>query len=91
MTPDAFVARADDGEHLAGKLAFDKVAPGGPRIDVEFNVTLFKEFEADRKRCLGCEQRSRRIVSVDNIKPILGPPRRGVAACGALAQPNLRS
>jgi hypothetical protein len=48
VTPDAFAARANDTGHLAGRLAIDDVAAGGPRIDVEFNVTLFKEFRPDR-------------------------------------------
>jgi hypothetical protein len=47
-TPDAFSARANDTEHLAGRLAIDDVAAGGPKVDVEFNVTLFKEFGPDR-------------------------------------------
>lgn len=48
VTPDAFAARANDGGHLAGKLVIDDVAAGGPKIDAEFNVTLFKEFKPDR-------------------------------------------
>jgi hypothetical protein len=48
VTPDAFAARANDAGHLAGKLSIDDMAAGGPKIDVEFNVTLFKEFKPDR-------------------------------------------
>ena len=44
VTTDAFAAQVNDASHLAGKLAIDDVAAGGPKIDVEFNVTLFKEF-----------------------------------------------
>jgi hypothetical protein len=44
-TPDAFAVQANDAGHLAGKLAIDDVAAGGPRIDAEFDVTLFKEFK----------------------------------------------
>ena len=48
VTTDAFAAVTNDAAHLAGKLAIDDVASGGPKIDVEFNVTLFKEFKPDR-------------------------------------------
>ncbi len=43
--PEAFKARVDKAEHLAGKLAFDDVAAGGPKVDVDFDLTLFKEFK----------------------------------------------
>ena len=42
--PDAFAARANDPAHLAGKLAIDDVAAGGPKVDAEFDVTVFKTF-----------------------------------------------
>jgi hypothetical protein len=42
--PDAFAARANDPGHLAGKLAIDDVAAGGPKVDAEFDVTVFKTF-----------------------------------------------
>jgi hypothetical protein len=48
VTPDAFAARASDAGHLAGNLAIDDVAAGGPRINVEFDVTVFKEFRPGR-------------------------------------------
>jgi hypothetical protein len=48
VTPDAFAAIANDAGHLAGRLAIDDVAAGGPKIDAEFNVTVFKEFKPDR-------------------------------------------
>jgi len=45
VTPDAFAAIANDAGRLAGRLAIDDVAAGGPKIDAEFNVTVFKEFK----------------------------------------------
>ncbi len=42
---DAFAARANDNTHLAGKLAIDDVAAGGPKVDAEFNVVLVQEFK----------------------------------------------
>jgi hypothetical protein len=42
--PAAFIARANEPGHLAGKLAIDDVAAGGPKIDVEFDVTVSKSF-----------------------------------------------
>jgi len=45
--PEAFVAHANDARHLAGKLTIDDVAVGGPRVDAEFDVTVFKEFGSD--------------------------------------------
>jgi hypothetical protein len=48
VTPDAFAAIVNDAGHLAGRLAIDDVAAGGPKIDAEFNVTVFKEFKPDR-------------------------------------------
>jgi hypothetical protein len=42
--PNAFAARANDPGHLAGRLAIDDVAAGGPKVDVEFDVTVFKTF-----------------------------------------------
>jgi len=47
VTPDAFAARADDAQHLAGRLSIDDVSAGGPKIDAEFDVTLFREFKRD--------------------------------------------
>lgn len=48
VTPDAFAAIANDAGHLAGRLVIDDVAAGGPKIDAEFNVIVFKEFKPDR-------------------------------------------
>jgi hypothetical protein len=42
--PNALSARANDPGHLAGKLAIDDVAAGGPKVDAEFDVTVFKTF-----------------------------------------------
>jgi hypothetical protein len=42
--PDAFSARANDPGHLAGKLAIDDVAAGGPKVEAEFDVRVFKTF-----------------------------------------------
>lgn len=44
----AFVARANDARHLAGRLAIDDTAAGGPRLDAEFDVTVLKEFAVAR-------------------------------------------
>ena len=43
--PEAFVATANDAQHLAGKLAIDDVAAGGPKVDVQFDVKRSKEFK----------------------------------------------
>jgi hypothetical protein len=43
--PEAFAARVDYAGRLAGKLAFDDFAAGGPKVDIEFDVTVFKEFK----------------------------------------------
>ena len=48
VTPDACAPRANDAGQLAGGLAIDDVAAGGPGIDVEFNVTPFRAFRPDR-------------------------------------------
>ena len=42
--PNAFSARANDPGHLAGKLAIDDVAAGGPKVDAEFDLAVFKTF-----------------------------------------------
>ena len=48
VTPDAFSARVNVARHLAGRLAIDDVAAGGPKVDVEFDVRLLKEFKPER-------------------------------------------
>jgi hypothetical protein len=45
--PEAFVARVDNAGRLAGKLAFDDFAAGGPKVDIEFDLTVFKEFKSN--------------------------------------------
>lgn len=44
--PDAFASRANDPNHLAGRLAVDDTSAGGPKIDIQFDVTLVKEFKS---------------------------------------------
>lgn len=46
--PDVFTARANEPKRLAGRLAIDAVAAGGPKIDVDFDVRLMKEFKVAR-------------------------------------------
>ncbi len=46
--PEAFAAKTNDASRLAGKLAFDNASSEGPKIDVEFDATLLKEFKAAR-------------------------------------------
>jgi hypothetical protein len=45
--PEAFVARVDNAGRLAGKLVIDDVSAGGPKVDIEFDVTVFKEFKSN--------------------------------------------
>jgi hypothetical protein len=46
--PAALKATADEPKRLAGKLAFDDTQSGGPKVDVEFDAALVKEFKAAR-------------------------------------------
>ena len=46
--PATFTARADEPAHLAGKLAIDDVAAGGPQLAADFDVTLLKDFKSAR-------------------------------------------
>ena len=39
---------ADEPKRLAGKLSFDDTASLGPKVDVEFDAMLVKEFQAAR-------------------------------------------
>ena len=41
-------ASAADPERLAGKLSFDDSGASGPKVDVEFDAALVKEFKAAR-------------------------------------------
>jgi hypothetical protein len=45
--PEAFVAVINNPGRLAGKLSFDDVSAGGPKVDLEFDVTVFKEFKTN--------------------------------------------
>lgn len=44
----ALKASADEPKRLAGTLAFDDTASSGPKVDVEFDAALVKEFKAAR-------------------------------------------
>ncbi len=46
--PAVFTAKADDAKHLAGQLAIDDVAAGGPKVTATFDVTLAKDFKSAR-------------------------------------------
>jgi hypothetical protein len=46
--PETFTARANDATHLAGQLAIDDVAAGGPKVTATFDVTLGREFKVAR-------------------------------------------
>jgi hypothetical protein len=46
--PTALKTSADDAKHLAGKLSFDDAGAGGPKVDVDFDAALVKEFTQAR-------------------------------------------
>ena len=46
--PVSLKATADEPKRLAGKLSFDDTASSGPKVDVEFDAALVKEFKAAR-------------------------------------------
>jgi hypothetical protein len=46
--PAALKTSADEPRRLAGKLGFDDTPSSGPKVDVEFDATLVKEFKAAR-------------------------------------------
>ena len=46
--PAALKASADEPKRLAGKLAFDGARSGGPKVEVEFDAALEKEYKAAR-------------------------------------------
>ena len=46
--PASLRASADDPKRLAGKLSFDDSGASGPKVDVEFDAALVKEFKAAR-------------------------------------------
>jgi hypothetical protein len=46
--PAALETRADQPRRLAGRLAFDDTPSGGPKVEVEFDAALVKEYKAAR-------------------------------------------
>ncbi|MBL8702750.1 MAG: hypothetical protein JNK67_30495 [Alphaproteobacteria bacterium] len=46
--PSVFAATRDEAGHLAGKLSFDDGGSGGPKVELEFDAALLKEFTAAR-------------------------------------------
>lgn len=42
----ALAITVDEGKRLAGRIAFDKTAAGGPKVDVTFDAALVKEVTA---------------------------------------------
>ncbi len=46
--PEAFAASANEPKRLAGRLAIDDAAAGGPKVSATFDVTLAKEFSVAR-------------------------------------------
>jgi hypothetical protein len=46
--PDAFTASANDATHLAGQLAIDDTAAGGPKVTATFDLWLAKDFKVAR-------------------------------------------
>ncbi len=45
--PETFTG-TNDANHIAGSLAIDDIAAGGPKIDARFDVTRIKEFNLAR-------------------------------------------
>jgi hypothetical protein len=46
--PEALAVRADDAAHLAGRLAIDDTAAGGPKIAVDFDAPMTAEYKVAR-------------------------------------------
>ena len=46
--PDAFAVRGSDPARLAGHLAIDDTAAGGPKLDADVDVPLLKAFKLAR-------------------------------------------
>ena len=46
--PDVFSARGNEPGRLAGRLAIDDVASGGPKLDADVDVALLKDFKVAR-------------------------------------------
>ncbi len=42
--PSSLKSTANDPKHVAGKLAFDDSASTGPKVDVDFDAVLVKQF-----------------------------------------------
>ena len=45
--PSSFVATANEGKRIAGRLVIDKTTSGGSKIDVQFDAPLVKTFTAN--------------------------------------------
>jgi hypothetical protein len=45
---DTFAARTDEPGRLAGRLAIDDTAAGGPKLDIVFDIPLLKGFDVAR-------------------------------------------
>jgi hypothetical protein len=48
LEPSALKATATDPKRLAGKLVFDDAGSGGPKVEVDFDDSLLKEFSKAR-------------------------------------------
>lgn len=46
--PATFKTKTDEPGHITGTFAVDGTASGGPKIDVEFDAALLKEFQTAR-------------------------------------------
>lgn len=46
--PDVFSAKGNDPARLAGRLAIDDTAAGGPKLDADVDVALLNDFKAAR-------------------------------------------
>jgi hypothetical protein len=46
--PSTFKTKTDEPGHLAGSFTVDATASGGPKIAVDFDAALLKEFQAAR-------------------------------------------
>jgi hypothetical protein len=44
LEPQAFTSKESTQKRIAGKLAFDGTPASGPKVDVEFDASLLKEF-----------------------------------------------
>ena len=45
--PSSFVATANEGNRIAGRLVIDKTTSGGSKVDVQFDAPLVKTFTAN--------------------------------------------